>query len=452
MGAVSERSVTALLVRHMTFKSAAAMAVGLSVSVTSLAVTAQNRETIKNYIKQAELVALCQKLVTIRSDYDEGVTANHKEMAAFLGGQLKTLGFTVNIEEPEPNYPTVIGRLRGTGGGPIMGLIAHYNTVAVGDRSKWTVDPFGALTKDGKIYGLGSSDQKMPMAASIIAVKAIVESGIKLKGDLVLLFIPGEGAQVHSLPYIMKNKPELLKADWYLDTEGGPDIVQIAGGWVWTKITVTGDAGHPGSRAAGGRRPTNAIYELAKVLTAVQNVDDWMKYEKHPMFARPEYEGKPIAEVGKVEGGYKVNQVPDHAEAQVDIRLLPGQSPDGVLAEMRALFARLQKTDPILHATVEAMTTQWVPLKYWKGLTDEDALVKAIREVAPPFTGKVPGWTGSIGGGRPDLWETGAKWVNFGIGGGANAHAPDEYATIDGGMKRAELYTRLLLRVLAPGS
>jgi succinyl-diaminopimelate desuccinylase len=432
----------------MTSRSVAAIALGVSVGVAALG--AQSRQPIRNFIKEPELVELCQKLVRIRSDYDEGVTANHKEMAAFLGAQLRALGFTVDIVEPEPNYPTVIGRLRGTGGGPILGLVAHYNTVAVGDRSKWTVDPFGALTKDGKIYGLGSSDQKMPMAASLIAVKAIVDSGAKLKGDLVLLFIPGEGAQVHSLPYITKNKPELLKADWYLDTEGGPDIVQISGGWVWTKITVTGDAGHPGSRSAKGGRPTNAIFELTKVLNAIQEPDNWMKYEKHPLFKRPEYQGKPIVEVGKIDGGYKVNQVPDHAEAQVDIRLLPGQSPDGVLAEMRDLFARLQKDDPNLHATVEAMTTQWVPLKYWKGLTDDDALVKAIREVAPPFTGKVPGWTGSIGGGRPDLWETGAKWVNFGIGGGANSHAPDEYATIEGGMKRAELYAQLLLRLLAP--
>ena len=433
------------------FVAALAAAVGVFVGLSVWGVRAQGQIDIRTYIKQADLVALCQKLVQIRSDYDEGVIANHKEMATFLGSQLRALGFTVDIIEPEPNYPTVIGRLRGSGGKPILGMIAHYNTVAVGDRAKWTVDPFGGEIKDGKIYGRGSSDMKMPMAASIIAVKAIVDSGVKLSGDLVLLFIPGEGAQVHSLPYITKNRPELLKADWYLDTEGGPDIVKIAGGWVWSKITVTGDTGHTGMRVATGHRPTNAIYEMAKVLTAVQNLDDWMTYKKHPLFPQPEYDGKPVVEAGKIEGGYKVNQLPDRAEAQVDIRLLPGQSPDGVLAEMRTLFARLQKSDPDLHVTVEPMTTQWVPMKYWNTLTDDDALVKAIRAVAPPIIGRTPGWTGSIGGGRPDLWETGAKWINFGVGGGANAHAPDEYATIDGGMKRAELYARLLLRVLAPG-
>jgi succinyl-diaminopimelate desuccinylase len=379
--------------------------------------------------------------------------ANHKEMAAFLEGQLRKLGMEVHVIEPTPNYPTVIGRWRGTTGNPTLGLIAHYNTVAVGDRSKWTIDPFAGILKDGKLYGLGACDQKMAIAASITAVKAIIAAGIRLRGDLVFLFIPGEGAQVHSLPHIVKQRPELLRADWYLDTEGGPDIVKIAGGWVWIRITVTGLTGHTAGRAAGGRdRPINAIYKLARVLTRIEQVDEWMTYEKHPLFSNPLYAGKPIVEVGKIEGGYKVNQVPDRAEAQVDIRLLPGQSPDGVLGEMRALFARMQREDPDLGVTVEPITVQWVPMKYWETLTDDDALVRAIRETAPPILGRTPGWTGSIGGGRPDLWALGAKWISFGVDDGGNAHAPDEYATIEGGMQRAELYSRLLLRVLGTGS
>jgi succinyl-diaminopimelate desuccinylase len=413
----------------------------------SSAAPAPGAVDVTQFIKEPELTALAQKLVQIRSDYDEGNYAHHKEMAQFLGDRFRELGFEVNIIEPEPNYPTVVARLHGTTGTPALGMIAHYNTVAIGDPAKWTVDPFSGLIKDGRIYGRGSSDQKMALAASIVAAKAIKDAGIKLAGDLVMLCIPGEGAQTHSLPYIVRDRPQVLKADWYLDTEGGPDIVKIAGGWVWTKITVDGTTGHTGSSAGGGR-PVNAVYRLAHVLSAIEDVDTWMTYKKNPLFPQQGYDGKPIVEVGKIEGGYKVNQVPDHAEAQIDIRLLPGQSPDGVLTEMRAVFDRLKAKDPQLNVKAEAMTTQWVPMKYWDSLTDDDRLIKAIREVAPPLLGHTPGWSGSIGGGRPDVWETGAKWVSFGVGGGANAHAPNEYATIAGGMKRAELYAKLMLRVL----
>ncbi len=409
---------------------------------------------VKSAIKEAELVALTQKMVRIRSDYDEGVLANHKEMATFLGGELKKLGMKVDIIEPTPNYPTVIGRLKGTMPGPALGMIAHYNTVAVGDKSKWTVDPFGGVLKDGRIYGLGASDQKMAIAASLLATRALIESRVPRRGDLVLLFIPGEGAQVHSLPHIVRTRPELLKATWYLDTEGGQNIAKYSGGWIWTKVTVTGITGHTaGTRAGGGGAPINAIYKMARVLSAIEKVDDWMTYEKHPLFPLPLYDGKPVVEVGKVEGGYKVNQVPDHAEAQIDIRMVPGQSPTGVLREMNALFDRLKKTDPDLDAKVEIMTQQWVPKEHWDKLTDDDPLVKAIREVAIEVLGTAPGWTGSIGGGRPDLWETGAIWVNWGIsGGGQNSHSPNEFAYVEAGMRRANLYARLLMKVLAAGS
>jgi len=412
---------------------------------------AELKPDVKKQITEADVAALTSRLVRIRSDYDEGVVANHKELAAFLGDYLRKLGMEVHVIEPEPGYPTVIGRLKGAKGKPKLGFLGHYNTVMPGDLSKWTSNPFSGEIKDGRVYGLGSSDQKMAIAACLVATKAVLDSGIKLQGDLVHLYIPGEGAQVHSLPYISKNQPELLKADWYLDTEGGPRILKIASGWTWVKVRVKGVTGHTAGVRGDGKpgRPINAIFKLAKVLTEIENFDSWMTYQKHPLFGRKLYDGKPVVEAGKIEGGYKVNQVPDWAEAQVDIRLLPGQSPDGVIAEMRALFERLKKQDPDLDVTVEPMTTQWVPLKYWDKLTDDDLFIKAIREVAPAYLGKVPEWSGGSGGGRPDIWETGAVYVSFGLpGGGANAHSPNEYADIESGVKRANLFAELMLKML----
>jgi len=419
-------------------------------SLSSGFYAADLKSDIKKRITEAEVAALTSQLVRIRSDYDEGVVANHKEMANFLADYLRKLGMEVHVIEPEPNYPTVIGRLKGTKRKPQLGFLGHYNTVMAGDLSKWNFDPYGGEIRNGRVYGLGAADQKMAIAACLLATKAVLESGVKLKGDLVHLYIPGEGAQVHSLPYISKNQPELLKADWYLDTEGGPKILKIAGGWTWVKIKAKGVTGHTGGVRGDGKpgRPVNAIFKLAKVLTAIENVDAWMTYKKHPLFARPLYDGKPVVEAGKIEGGYKVNQVPDWAEAQVDIRLLPGQSPEGVLTEMRALFDRLKKTDPELDVSVEPMTTQWVPLKYWDKLTDDDPFI-TIREVAPAYLGHVPEWEGGSGGGRPDIWETGAIYVSFGLpGGGANAHSPNEYAVIESGVRRAQFFAEVLLKML----
>ena len=84
-------------------------------------------------------------------------------MAAFLAEQLRGLGMEVHVIEPTPDYPTVVGRLKGSEGSPQLGFLAHYNTVTVGDRAKWTTDPFGAELRDGRIYGLGASDRKPPL-------------------------------------------------------------------------------------------------------------------------------------------------------------------------------------------------------------------------------------------------------------------------------------------------
>jgi succinyl-diaminopimelate desuccinylase len=407
---------------------------------------------VKKNIRLEDMISLTQSLVRIRTDYDEGVLANHKEMATFLADYMRKLGMQVHVIEPVPNYPTVIGRLKGTKGTPQFGIQGHYNTVRAGDLSKWKFDPFGGEYKAGRIYGLGAADMKIDNASALIAAKAVIDAGIKLSGDLVLLFIPGEGAQVHSLPHIVKNQPELLKADWYLNGEGGEDIVKISGGWTWVKVRANGVSAHVAGTRGDGKpgRPINAIFKLAKVLTAIETFDNWMTYQKHPLFKRPLYDGKPVVEAGKIEGGYKVNQVPDWAEAQVDIRLLPGQTPDGVLAEMRALFDRLKKEDPEIDASVEAMTTQWTPMTYWNKLTVDDPLIKAIREIAPAYIGRVPEWTGSAGNARPDIWESGAIWVNFGgpSGKGGNAHSPNEWADPEVGVKRAQLWAELLLRLL----
>src|SRR4030042_943394 len=176
---------------------------------------AELKPDVKKRITEADVAALTSQLVRIRSDYDEGVAANHKELAAFLGDYLRKLGMEVHVIEPEPGYPTVIGRLKGAKGKPKLGVL---------------------------------------------------DSGIKLQGDLVHLYIPGEGAQVHSLPYISKNQPELLKADWYLDTEGGPRILKIASGWTWVKVRVKGVTGHTAGVRGDGKpgRPIHAIFKLAK--------------------------------------------------------------------------------------------------------------------------------------------------------------------------------------------
>ncbi len=394
-------------------------------------------------IDKEELIELTRTLVKIRSDYSEGTLANHNEIADFLAAWLRKLGMEVTVLEPERHYPMVVGRLSGSTGKPVLGVMGHYNTVPVGDEARWTVDPFGAEVRGNRLYGLGASDQKGGIAAVLVATRAILESGIELQGDLVHTYIPGEGSQDHVLPYVADNQPELIKTDWYLDTDGGPDIIQIAAGHIWLKMTVKGKSAHP-----GGNKPwVNAGYKLAKVLVALEDVDSWMTYEKHPLFTS--LEGKPRVHVGTIKAGTVVNRIPDLAEAQIDIRLNPKQTVDGVMGELEALLDKLKADDHELDITVENLPgTQHVPYHHWAAITADEPLVKVIREVASARLGREPGFRGSRGGGRPDLWRIDTKWISWSANVGGNSHAPDEWVDVDAVYRSAQVYVEIILKML----
>src|SRR4029079_12800055 len=163
---------------------------------------------------------------------------HHKEIAAVLAAELKSIGMQVEVVAGDPNFPVVVGRLKGTEGKPSLGFATHYNTVMVGNRSKWTVDPFAAVYKAGKIYGRGASNSKGGLVADIEAVRAIKESGVKLKGDLVIVSMPGEGGTEFAMPWVLKNRPELIKADYYLEGGSGGDFTRMQAGHVWFKLVV----------------------------------------------------------------------------------------------------------------------------------------------------------------------------------------------------------------------
>ncbi len=395
-------------------------------------------------IGKQQVVELTQTLIRIPSEYSEGKTANHRQIASFLEAELKKLGMEVTMVAPTPDYPMVIGRLRGATGKPVLGMMGHYNTVPVGERSRWTVDPFGADITNGRIYGLGASDQKGGIAALIVATRALIQSGVRLRGDLIHAYIPGEGAQDHVLPHVADRTPELIRADWYLDTDGGPDIVQVAAGHIWLKLTATGKSAHP-----GGDKPwVNAAAKLAKVVVAMGDVDGWMTYEKHPLYTS--LGGKPRVEIGTLQAGQAVNQIPDQAVAQVDMRLNPRQDVDTVLKELQALITKLKAGNPDIDVKFEKLPgTQHVPYRHWATITPDDTLVKTIREVSGARLGRTPGFVGSRSGGRPDLWRIGTKWISWSANVGGNSHSPDEWLDIEGVYQSARIYAEIMMRVLA---
>lgn len=135
-----------------------------------------------------EMVEFLQGLTRIPTVNPPGDA--YQPCAEYIGAKLREFGYAVEFvtadDRPEHSreHPrvNVIGSLAGQASAPLLHFNGHFDVVPVGDG--WTVDPFGAEIRDGKLYGRGTCDQKSGIAASIFAVEAIRRAGVKLRGTV----------------------------------------------------------------------------------------------------------------------------------------------------------------------------------------------------------------------------------------------------------------------------
>ena len=138
--------------------------------------------------RREELVALAQVLIRFPTVNPPGET--YQPCAEFIGRRLGARGFDVNYVRAagtpgdSERYPrvNVIARREGSIAGRCVHFNSHIDVVQTG--AGWTLDPFAAVIRDGKIYGRGACDMKGGLAASIIAVEALIDSGAELPGAL----------------------------------------------------------------------------------------------------------------------------------------------------------------------------------------------------------------------------------------------------------------------------
>jgi acetylornithine deacetylase len=136
-------------------------------------------------VDPTRVLELEQALVRIPSS-----TFKEQEISDFLAAYLARLGLSVDVMEvPHPFEPDVlsrqpIARLAGTGDGPMLMLNGHMDPGV--EMSGWSVDPYGAKFEDGWIWGMGAHDDKGGLVAAICGVAAIVQAGVRLRGDVLV--------------------------------------------------------------------------------------------------------------------------------------------------------------------------------------------------------------------------------------------------------------------------
>ena len=137
------------------------------------------------YLEQT--LASLARTNSVNPKFSDGST-NETAIAAHLDGVLRALGMEVSRVDAAPGRTSVVGRLRGTGGGRSLMLYGHIDTVGIEGMKA----PLSGRIRNGRMYGRGTYDMKGGVAACIAAVKALVDARASLAGDVVIVVAADE--------------------------------------------------------------------------------------------------------------------------------------------------------------------------------------------------------------------------------------------------------------------
>jgi acetylornithine deacetylase/succinyl-diaminopimelate desuccinylase-like protein len=275
-----------------------------------------------------------------------------------------------------------------------------------------TVPPFEGGIRDGKLYGRGACDTKGPMAAALCALDKPTLDAMAGAGVQVI-YVGAMGEEKGNL-----GAEELVElgvgADEALILEPTDlNVVHAHKGALWFEIEVEGLAAHGSNPGLG----LSAIRGMTKVIERIEHlVDTEAKTHVHPLL------GRPTVNIGLIRGGSSINIVPDRCVIEVDRRILPDDSSEKIMGQVR------QELDAL---KAKGAFGAWRIRKIKDGIpfetTAESALVKRLLEscvgAGVPSRAEGAGWYSDAG----PFSRTCKEVAVFGPGSIRQAHTADEF-------------------------
>lgn len=277
-----------------------------------------------NESRQAELIALCQQLIQKQSYSGEenGVADALRE--AFL-----RLGFDEVFVD---RYGNIIGHIAGSRPGKRILFDGHIDTVPVVDDSCWQHAPFAGTLENGRIYGRGASDMKGAVSAMVTAAAFFAaDCNRDFAGDIYIAGVVHEecfeGVAARSIS--AKVQPDYV----VIGEASELNLKRGQRGRAEIVVETYGKPAHSANPQAG----VNAVYQMANLIDRIRQL---------PMSSQPVL-GEGILELTDIKSSpYPgASVVPDYCRATYDRRLLVGETPEGVLAPLKALLADMQAAD-----------------------------------------------------------------------------------------------------------
>jgi acetylornithine deacetylase/succinyl-diaminopimelate desuccinylase-like protein len=365
-----------------------------------------------------EAATLTAELVAIRSyPGQEGSVQRH------VAGWLEANGLEPEFQPTEDDRPNVIARVV-NGAGRTLLLNGHVDTVLAVEG--WSSDPWTPRRDGDRLYGLGGADMKSGVAAAMLATRALAQNRDRWHGSVVFSSVVDEEAYSIGARALIASG---IQADYCVVTESSWDRPALGSvGKTLVRIDVTGQAAH----ASWPWEGINAATEAARLVARLDEI---------PLREHPRMRGSRCVLSFDSGNDQYVITVPEKARVILNRMIVPGESRESVLIEVRALVDDLE-SPARFELTID-------PPHYPPWETDAaHPLAQSLARAYEAEAGHGPEW-GFGGFGDMNLFseEAGIPTVMIGPR-GENFHQADEWVDIPSIAATSRLLVRLALDLM----
>lgn len=393
----------------------------------------------------AATIELTRALVRVRSVYDAERGTTEREAAELVTTELRRRGLEPIVEDVAPGRPNVICDWSGTSFDPnrdrTLMFEGHTDVVTEGEARAWTHPPFGAEIHDGRLYGRGSADMKAGVAAAICALDAIRDVAPDLSGRVRLGIVADEeGMMLGIKDFIARGWADEVTGAIVCEPEEN-ELCLHQKGAMRVNVMFRGVMSHGAMPYAG----VNPVRALGEFIVAVRDLEaaEQSRCGRHEFLGLPWI--TPTIARAPVRGEAQHNVMPERAQLALDLRTVPGQDHETILAELESIARTTTATTEQLSIDVDCFES-----RPWTETPREDPLVTALSAAYPwifqtgPKFGGVPGATDGT-----FLHATaGIPIVTVGPGDREIPHKTDEFVRTSDIVDAARLYAAAAIMYL----
>jgi acetylornithine deacetylase/succinyl-diaminopimelate desuccinylase-like protein len=387
----------------------------------------------------------------------EDVIGGETKVAAMLAGFLSEAGLEIHAVARDPDRVNRVAVLKGAGAGRSLLINGHVDTVAPFKAgSWWTGNPWKPAIKDGRLYGLGSTDMKSGLVSAALAAAALNAAGIRLKGELQIHAVVGEETMSHDFgTSAVLDAGFVAEGAIVVEPTSQPvplTVSPVGAGNFNMHIDIKGFATHCGNRGAsiraggpGMAAGVNAVEKGILIMQALRQLEEeWGTSKVHAAFPAGFFTLLPAVFHGDA-GVPSVGYISDHASIGYLIWYPPGSAADGIRTEIEAQVRRAAEMDPWLR--------QNPPVVHWDSnwpVSDTDPSHPLVRSLVASRAAVL----GAIPAGMPDtagfnaccdsafIEQKGIPSVIFGPGDLRCAHSIDEFVDLSEVVDAARILAR----------